>query len=92
MSPQHGKDVSQVVLKTLNDYGYVKRDDLVYVQCFDPFETRRLRQVLKTDLKLVQLIGSNRPNSAIDYEQMVLPSGLKLVASYADGKIGRAHV
>ena len=63
----------------------MKRDDLVYVQCFDPFETRRLREVLKTDLKLVQLIGSNRPNSAIDYEQMVLPSGLKLVASYADG-------
>ena len=82
---QHGKDVSQVVLKTLNDYGYAKRDDLVYVQCFDPLETRRLREVLKTDLKLVQLIGSNRPNSAIDYEQMVLPSGLKLVASYADG-------
>ena len=82
---QHGKDVSQVVLKTLNDYGYAKRDDLVYVQCFDPFETRRLREVLKTDLKLVQLIDSSLPNSIIDYEQMVLPSGLKLVASYADG-------
>lgn len=82
---QHGKDISQVVLKTLNEYGYTKRDDLVYVQCFDPFETRRMRKVLKTDLKLVQLIGSNHPNSEIDYEQMMLSSGLKLIAGYADG-------
>ena len=82
---QHGKDISRVVLKTLSDYGYTKSEDLVYVQCFDPAETRRMREVLKTDLKLVQLIGSKNPNSAIDYEQMILPSGLKLIAGYADG-------
>ena len=82
---QHGKDISRVVLKTLSDYGYTKSEDLVYVQCFDPAETRRMREVLKTDLKLVQLIGSKNPNSAIDYEQMILSSGLKLIAGYADG-------
>ena len=82
---QHGKDISRVVLKTLSDYGYTKSEDLVYVQCFDPAETRRMREVLKTDLKLVQLIGYKNPNSAIDYEQMILSSGLKLIAGYADG-------
>ena len=82
---QHGKDISRVVLKTLSDYGYTKSEDLVYVQCFDPSETRRMREVLKTDLKLVQLIGYKNPNSAIDYEQMILSSGLKLIAGYADG-------
>ena len=44
-----------------------------------------MREVLKTDLKLVQLIGYKNPNSAIDYEQMILSSGLKLIAGYADG-------
>ena len=55
------------------------------VQCFDPFETQRMREVLETDLKLVQLIGSDNPDLAIDYEQMILPPGLKLIAGYADG-------
>merc|ERR1711969_401304 len=44
-----------------------------------------MREVLETDLKLVQLIGYKNPNSAIDYEQMILSSGLKLIAGYADG-------
>ena len=82
---QNGKDISRVVLKTLSDYGYTESEDPIYVQCFDPFETQRMREVLETDLKLVQLIGSDNPDLAIDYEQMILPPGLKLIAGYADG-------
>jgi glycerophosphoryl diester phosphodiesterase len=82
---QAGKDISRVVLEVLNRFGYVSADDPVFVQCFDAQETRRLREELRTPLRLVQLIGENAwQESTTDYDQLRTPAGLREVARYAN--------
>ena len=71
---KEGKDISKIVLKILNDYGYVKKTDPCILQCFDASELQRIRQELSSNLFLVQL--------------MELPEGaenLEKYALYADG-------
>jgi glycerophosphoryl diester phosphodiesterase len=81
-----GKDPSPIVLRTLAEFGYRTRADRAYVQCFDFDELVRMRTELKTDLKLVQLIGENAwAESATDYERLRTRDGLREVARYADG-------
>jgi glycerophosphoryl diester phosphodiesterase len=81
-----GKDPSAVVLRTLAEFGYRTRADRAYVQCFDFDEIVRMRTELKTDLKLVQLIGENAwAESATDYDRLRTRDGLREVARYADG-------
>jgi glycerophosphoryl diester phosphodiesterase len=83
---QQGKDISRIVLDVLTKYGYRGRDDAAFVQCFDPAETRRLREQLGTQLKLVQLIGDNDWNEAdVDFDTLSTPAGIRRIAEYADG-------
>jgi len=83
---EQGRDISQIVLKLLVDYGYRTQADNVYVQCFDARECRRLRMKLKTKLKLVQLIGSNEWKEAeTNYDELLTEKGIKQIAEYADG-------
>jgi glycerophosphoryl diester phosphodiesterase len=83
---REGKDISRIVLEALSAAGYTGRDDLIYVQCFDAAETRRLREELHTELKLIQLIGENTwQESTTDYDALRTPAGLQAVAEYADG-------
>lgn len=83
---REGKDISRIVLDVLAAAGYTRRDDPIYVQCFDAAETRRLREELRTDLKLIQLIGENDwRESATDYDSLRTADGLRSVAEYADG-------
>lgn len=83
---KQGKDISRVVLKTLEKFGYESKQDNAFVQCFDPLETRRIREELKCNLKLVQLIGDNSWNEAdTDFDQMRTEVGIKKIAEYADG-------
>lgn len=83
---RQGKDISRIVLKVLEEYGYRRREDAIYVQCFDAAETRRLREELATRLKLIQLIGENRwGESETDYDALRTAAGLRSVAEYANG-------
>ena len=81
-----GKDISQIVLQVLQRFGYDKKSDNVYVQCFDPTELKRLRHELGCELKLVQLIGSNEWHvAAADFDRLRTASGLHETVQYADG-------
>lgn len=83
---REGQDISRVVLDVLADYGYTTHDNPVYVQCFDAPETRRLREDLGCELKLIQLIGENAwGESDSDYDGMRTAAGLDAIAEYADG-------
>ena len=96
---QEGRDISPAVLTLLKRYGYTRREDRIYLQCFDPRELRRLRTALMPamgmDLKLVQLIGETRwkltmvveDGQAVpyDYEWMKRPEAMAAIARYADG-------
>lgn len=94
-----GKDISVAVLKTLKKYGYTKKSDKVYVQCFDPIETRRIKKELMPelgiDLKVVQLIAEtswletmeNKDGKLVpyNYDWMFEKGGVAKIAEYADG-------
>ena len=80
-----GVDLTALVLRELEKHGYSRRSDPVYLQCFAPAETRRLREDLGCELRLVQLIADNRwDESAADYDALRSPQGLSEVAEYAD--------
>ncbi len=80
------KDISRVVLRTLERYGYSDRDDRAYVQCFDASETKRMRHELDSKLKLVQLIGENDWNEApTDFKKLRTADGIRRIAEYANG-------
>jgi glycerophosphoryl diester phosphodiesterase len=96
---QAGRDISRAVLDVLKTYGYTGRGDRIYLQCFDPEELRRLRQVLLPergmDLKLVQLIAETRWETTQVYRDgkivpynadwMQAPGAMSEIAAYADG-------
>ncbi len=80
---RNGKDISRVVVAELHRHGYRSKQDNVYLQCFDASELRRIRHELKSQLKLVQLIGNDRNTPT--YGRMRTPEGLRQIATYADG-------
>jgi glycerophosphoryl diester phosphodiesterase len=81
-----GQDITRITLDTLARYGYTKRADNVFFQCFDALELKRVRHELGCDLKLIQLIGENSWNeSTTDYDSLRTAVGMTDVASYADG-------
>lgn len=97
---QEGKDISRATLSLLKDYGYHTKDDKVYLQCFDPIETKRIHDTLfpefGIDLKLVQLIAETAWQETLvlnaegsepyDYAPMIKEeAALREVAEYADG-------
>jgi len=87
-SPQfhrdEGKDIASAVLDTLKQYGYEKKTDKVFLQCFDPYELQRIHGELMPErqmaVRLVQLIGSS-----VQYESMLNADGMKRIAAIADG-------
>ncbi len=81
-----GVDVSPLLLQLLDDFGYRTREDLVYVQCFDANEVRRIRRELGSELKLVQLLAENDWGEAdTDYDYLKTPAGLQEIATVVDG-------
>ncbi len=80
-----GVDVARLMLALLDRYGYRRRTDPVYLQCFDDRETRRLREELGTELRVVQLIAENDwGESATDYDVLKSARGMAQIAEYAD--------
>lgn len=97
---QAGLDLAGATLRILRDHGYRRRDDPVFVQCFDPHENRRMRSdlmpALGIDLRIVQLLAETaweetmerRPDGSwapLDYAPLLTADGLAAIAAYADG-------
>lgn len=95
-----GKDISLKALEILKQYGYKNKNDKVYVQCFDPNETKRIHDELMPglglDLKLIQLIARTDWQETFEkqadgklvnynYDWMFEPEGMRIIAQYADG-------
>jgi glycerophosphoryl diester phosphodiesterase len=70
---KEGKDISNIVLKVLNDYGYKTKKDNCILQCFDAKELKRIRNEFKSELFLVQLM------------EFKTDEKLEEIATYADG-------
>lgn len=97
---QEGKDIATRVLEVLKKYGYTKKTDKIYLQCFDANELKRIRNELEpkmgVDLKLVQLIAYTKWNETEEqqpdgkwvnysYDWMLKPGAMEKIAQYADG-------
>ena len=81
---EEGKDISTAVLQILKNYGYRTKQDLVFLQCFDPYELQRIHQQLFSEMEmsvpLVQLLGTDP-----QFKPALTEEGLAQVAAYADG-------
>ena len=71
---KEGKDISKIVVEILKKYGYKNKEDKCFLQCFDFDETKRIRNELKSNLKLIQLLEDNYTKN-----------NFKEIAEYADG-------
>ncbi len=94
-----GRDISAAVLDVLQTYGYTRRSDRLYLQCFDPEELRRLRRELLPargmDINLVQLMAKTAWETTMvyrgdkpvpyDFDWMLAPGAMETIAAYADG-------
>lgn len=79
-----GKDISVAVLSVLKDYGYTTKQDVVFLQCFDPVELQRIHDELQPsmamDIRLVQLLGTGP-----EFKPALTSAGLAQIAKFADG-------
>lgn len=53
---KEGKNLTEIVLQILSEYGYTSKKDNCILQCFNAKELERIRKELKSDLFLIQLI------------------------------------
>jgi len=80
-----GKDLGAALLRELKRHGLNRSSDPVFVQCFDAAALRRLRTELKTEVRLIQLIGEAASDVDGDYAAMTTAAGLAEIATYAQG-------
>lgn len=93
------KDISLAVLKTLKQYGYKDKDDLVYLQSFDANELKRIKTTLlpklNMNIKLVQLVAETSWHETYElkgkkfvpysYDWMFEAGAMAKISEYADG-------
>jgi glycerophosphoryl diester phosphodiesterase len=84
-----GLSLEEPLVALLNKYGFRDRSDKVFIQSFETANLRDLRT--KTKVRLIQLIDSaGAPYDFVaagdrrTYDDLVKPSGLRFIASYAD--------
>ena len=83
---KEGKNIAKIVIDILAEMGKNNADAPIFLQCFDPPALIYIKEVLKSPLPLIQLIGENEWHEAdVDYDAMRTPEGLKKVAAYATG-------
>ncbi len=84
---EEGVDISAAVIAVLEKWGYNNPDSNSFVQCFDWAETKRIRNELNYQGKLVQLLGENRwgPPEGTDYDYLKSEDGITEMARVVDG-------
>lgn len=81
-----GKDLSAIVLATLQRFGYQEKSDRCYLQCFEHQEIRRLRQSLGYRGRLIQLLGGGQKGEdGTDYSYFRSSEGLRALQEWVDG-------
>ena len=83
-SPEfHGAEglaLEPALLALLAEYGYTGPDARVFIQSFSPTNLRLMRQEMRSELPMIQLIGDTELEA-----NWITPAGLDAIASYANG-------
>ena len=96
---QEGKDISRAVLTVLKKYGYTQKSTLVYLQCFDPYEVKRIHDKLFPEfgMEVKQLVliggGKGRKTTVLQNGKVIHrtldwifePDGMQKIAEFAEG-------
>jgi len=83
---QEGIDITSKVLQEIQEFDGADDQSMVFVQCFDDAEVRRLKNELNCPWRIVQLIGLNSwGEAATDYDEIRTAAGLGRIAEVADG-------
>lgn len=83
---QEGKDIAKMLVAELDRLSLNTKSANIFVQSFEPGSLQRLKNELKVNVKLIQLIADNSwKESDADYLAMLTPQGLQEIAMYADG-------
>lgn len=83
---EQGQDLSSIVLKVLERYGYRTKADKVFLQCFDYQEVKRLRNELGYQGRLIQLLANPKSSQpGTDFAFLTSRAGLTELAKVADG-------
>jgi len=82
-----GKDIAKTVITVLEKWGYNNPSSNSFVQSFDWAETKRIRNELNYQGKLVQLIGENKWGApkGTDYDYLKSDDGVVEMAGVVDG-------
>lgn len=85
---ENNKDISKIVLRILNEYGYKTKTDNCVLQCFDATALRRIRNELKSELFLTQLIEYSKEEQKLEeystYCDAIGPWIKQLIKGYDD--------
>lgn len=81
-----GQDISKAVIKVMEKWGYGTRESNGYIQSFDWNETKRIRNDLNYQGRLVQLLGENSwkiaPN--VDFDFLKTDEGVEEMSKVVD--------
>ncbi|MBL9114221.1 MAG: glycerophosphodiester phosphodiesterase [Verrucomicrobiaceae bacterium] len=80
-----GHDISSIVLPILRKHGYATKNDLCWVQCFEWAEVQRIRNELKWEGRLLQLLGNGKAKDGTDHDYFKTAEGIKHAAQVVDG-------
>lgn len=82
-----GQDIAKAVVSVLEKWGYNNPASNAFLQCFDWAETKRIRNELNYQGKLVQLLGENRWGApeGTDYDFLKSDEGVLEMAKVVDG-------
>ncbi len=81
-----GQDISRIVLDTISKTGWNQDKSRIFLQCFEPVETQRLKQELGCQLPVIQLLGEDKWLELVKAGRVAeLETELQLVREYADG-------
>ncbi len=83
---QQGFDVVDLLVTELRRAGLAGADAALFIQCFEVGPLRRLDRMVEVPLiQLVAADGGPADEPALRYAEMLTPSGLAEIATYADG-------
>lgn len=83
---KQGQDISKAVIKVMEKWGYGTRESNSFIECFDWNETKRIRNDLKYQGRLTQLLGENKWHVApdTDFDFLKSDEGVEAMSKVVD--------